>query len=314
MGLCIASGTPWLEYPTNAGAVLYLDEESGDARFHRRLHSALRGHGYTSISQPPPFYYVSLGLFDIGDTTDLALIEGMIVEYGAHLVFIDAFIDVLRGRDENSASEIQPLLQNLRKIASDNNCAIVVIHHSNKGGEYRGSSSIAGAVDIMLKVESKQGQDYIDFSADKARDSKVGSFSAVAIWGDQQGFYLKRVDGQHKAPEIPQAERHVIKYLYQHGASLIKDIKNSAEGCAPSTARNAVYTLQDRGLIESYKPKGQRAYLYELVEGWGNDNLALLATIQNEIAREERARKKAEERAHAESTQTLDPDQPNLSL
>jgi RecA-family ATPase len=70
-------------------------------------------------------------------------------------VIVDALADVMPGRDENAVKDTAPIFLTLRKIAEETQCAIIVIHHSNKTGGYRGSSAIKGAIDLLLSVEKK---------------------------------------------------------------------------------------------------------------------------------------------------------------
>ncbi len=62
----------------------------------------------------------------------------------AKLVIIDALADVMAGGDENSVKDTQPVFMQLRKIAEETGAAILVIHHVNKMGDYRGSTAIPG--------------------------------------------------------------------------------------------------------------------------------------------------------------------------
>jgi hypothetical protein len=86
----------------------------------------------------------------------------------------------MRGRDENSVKDVQPVFLSLRKIAEETCAAIVVIHHANKCGSYRGSTAIKGSLDLLVSVESKTGTNEIAFRTDKAHDSLPVHFGATA--------------------------------------------------------------------------------------------------------------------------------------
>ncbi|MCX6065491.1 MAG: AAA family ATPase, partial [Chloroflexi bacterium] len=167
LAVAIANGETWLHFPTTPGAVLIVDEESGQRRLARRLGDALRGH---DAGHATPLYYVSLAAFDFGKADDVNQLHSLITQTGARFVVIDALADVMPGRDENAVQFVQPVFIALRKVAELTQAAIVIIHHSNKAGGYRGSTAIKGAVDLMLQVESQPESPNIDFKTEKARD------------------------------------------------------------------------------------------------------------------------------------------------
>ena len=88
-------------------------------------------------------------------TSDTILLEALIAETEAGLVIIDSLSSVMDG-DENSKQDTQPVFTNLRHVAELTGAAIIVIHHSNRAGGYRGSSAIKGALEAMVQVNSKR--------------------------------------------------------------------------------------------------------------------------------------------------------------
>lgn len=68
------------------------------------------------------------------------------------LVVIDTYARAILGADENSNKDASLILDTLQVIQESLRCAILVIHHANKGmGELRGASAILGGADIVLK-------------------------------------------------------------------------------------------------------------------------------------------------------------------
>ena len=90
---------------------------------------------------------------------DVDRFRDAILESHARLVIIDASADIMPGGDENSVQDTQPIFHCLRAIAEEAQCAIIVIHHSNRNGQYRGSSALKGAVDLMLMIHSEKNSD-----------------------------------------------------------------------------------------------------------------------------------------------------------
>jgi hypothetical protein len=68
------------------------------------------------------------------------------------LTIFDSLIR-FHGADENSASEMAPVMEGLRQLANAG-ATVVALHHKPKteGSHYRGSSDIAGAVDTAFAV------------------------------------------------------------------------------------------------------------------------------------------------------------------
>lgn len=253
MAVCVANGAPWLGMSTSAGNVLIIDEDSGRRRLSRRMAEVMRGH---EAKTDTPIFAVSLASFDLGNKDDADEVRALIIRHNARLVIIDHLASVMPGRDENSVKDTAPVLHSLRKIADETQAAIIVIHHANKMGGYRGSSAIKGALDLLLSVEKKNGSSHIDFRTEKARDTTSGAFAADMNFINDT-FFLSAADIEKVKPVFGKGERHVIRYLSEHGESTIKDISDNAESCSPVTARNCVYALADKAITTRTNGGGQ---------------------------------------------------------
>jgi len=248
LGVCSSMGIKWLNFETKQARVLLIDEESGEIRVLRRLGEIMRGE----VAEPEiPFQFVSLAGFKLDKKEDQTYLESIIVETSAELVLIDALTDVMDG-DENTKQDTQPVFNSLRKIASRTNAAILIIHHSGKSGDYRGSSAIKGALDLMVKVTSDEGSNIIDFKTEKNRDGEEVKFSAVAKWENDQ-FTLTATERDPYAGSTA-SEDYVIKYLKTNGASKIGDIKNAADTCTSRAAQDAVYRLVGKMTVKRTNP------------------------------------------------------------
>ena len=244
LAVCMANGAPWLGMATKQGAVLIIDEESGRRRLSRRMGDIMRGHG---ANDQTPIMATSLAAFDMGNPNDIGEFYNLIINTGARLVIIDALADIMPGRDENAVKDTAPIFLSLRKIAEETQAAIIVIHHSNKTGGYRGSSAIKGAIDLLLSVEKKNDSNNLTFKTEKARDTTAGAFAATMNFdGDQ--FWLSVSEFEKTAQAYSKGERYVMRHLLENGESSVKDISDHADTCAATTARNSVYALADKGI------------------------------------------------------------------
>ena len=241
MAVCVAMGKDWIDFKTHSKTVLVIDEESGRRRIMGRLGNVLRGHSADYLT---PVFCVSLAAFNLGEKNDIGEIYNLIVMSQAKLVIIDALADVMPGRDENAVKDTQPIFLALRRIAEETQAAIIIVHHSNKGGTYRGSTAMKGAVDLLLEVTSKTGSDEITFKTEKARDTTASTFTASANFMNlsPKMFWLT-ASIPTTSRTFSKAQKYVLQYLLSNGESDIDAIKNNADTCAPTTARDATYAL-----------------------------------------------------------------------
>jgi len=250
LAVCVALGKSWLGFLVNPRRVLIIDEESGERRLALRLGAAIRG---ALGDQTTPLAFVSLAGFKLDDQNDPDELQSLIEDVGAGLVIIDALTDVMDG-DENKKQDTQPVLTTLRRISENTGVAIIVIHHSNKTGGYRGSSAIKGALDLMVKIESKDGSNWINFKSEKNRDGTAKNFTAVATWTEDQ-FYLTEAETKADVKTLNRSQKYVIGYLKQHGASSLSEISGAADVCSPSAAKQAVYKLVELGMAYRTNPE-----------------------------------------------------------
>jgi RecA-family ATPase len=169
LAVCAASGRPWLGMRTRPVGVLVVDEETGEQRLSMRIAAALRGE---LCGAGTPLEYVCLSGLQLDDPGDVLLLQELIASRGAGLVVLDALTDLTSG-DENAKQDMQPVFSRLRRLAEASGAALVLVHHANKLGSYRGSSAIKGAVDLMVQVQSEDGSDYISFKSEKNRDGEA---------------------------------------------------------------------------------------------------------------------------------------------
>lgn len=134
LAVSVASGTPWWDLKTSQGKVLYMDLELQPSFFRERL---------DQISDAKGVQICALDEIDVwnlrGHATDLsALTEEIIArikDTPYSLIVIDPIYKVLGNRDENSAGDINSLMNELDKIAVASNATIVVGHHFSKGNQ-----------------------------------------------------------------------------------------------------------------------------------------------------------------------------------
>ena len=249
LGICVALGEPWLTFQTVQGRVLIIDEESGNRRLKHRFGEILRGHGADELT---PVWYTSIAGFNLRQPVDVAHVTGLVEEVQPSLVIIDALVDVMPGGDENAAQEVHPVFHALRRIAEAYNCAIIVIHHANRAGEYRGSTAMHGAVDLMLMVKSLPKEKMVTFESAKVRDTEDLQFAALAEWDSlRKTFTLSAAVPESIRTNFSDSELFVLGYLQKapHHRATLLDIENHADSCSEAMARKATRRLAKRGFV-----------------------------------------------------------------
>jgi len=253
LGVCGASGKEWLGMAITQCNVLIIDEESGDARLADRIKMVMKGE---LADDNIPIYSVSLAQFNLlkklADVDEMiALIEAV----DAKLVIIDALADIMVGGDENSVKDTQPVLSSLRKVAEVTGVAIIVIHHVNKVGGYRGSSAIAGAVDTMVLIESKPDSDIVTFKSEKMRDGTPLKFAGQAVWSDN-GFYMIESDVTEKV-FLTKVQRYALDYFRENGDATLKQLIDYADGLYSSDSlKKAIQYLISQDYLTRRNPGG----------------------------------------------------------
>jgi len=258
LAVCVASGKQWLGMATKPCNVLIVDEESGDTRLANRIKDVMRGELGEMADASVPIKSVSLAQFNLLKRPDDAdLLARLVLELDAKLVIVDALADVMLGGDENAVKDTQPVFANLRFIAELTGAAFIVIHHANKLGGYRGSTAIAGAIDTLLSVESKQDDGLITFKTEKMRDGEPLSFACEAKWTDE-GFYLTQSEITEKA-FLSKSQRFALDFFTEHGDSTLKQLADWAgELYAYDTLKKAVLHLINEKLLERKDDGGRR--------------------------------------------------------
>lgn len=252
----VALGSKWLDFQTTKSPVLFINEEMGERFFLERLARCLRG-SYADKESDLPLFYTCLAGFNFrevnnqGENPDgnhAEILRSLILQTGAKLVIIDSLTVITAGADENSSKEMYPPIHVLRVLASETGCCILIIHHTNKAGGYRGSSSLKDHVDFMYLVASKNESSNIDFSIEKQWHDSPRKFSALANFAPEQ-FWLSPSEKQ-EIVTLSKGQEFVLRFLISKGKAFVENICSSADICSPSVARTAIYQLVKMDFIQ----------------------------------------------------------------
>lgn len=121
------------------------------------------------------------------------------------IIVFDIFSKAIAGADENQAKEMSTALDNTEKLAKELDCLVLLIHHTGKNGEFRGSSLFNRNTDIFIRADydkshyEKTGEKICSLKFEKLKDKEPakkvyaklevvtgydGETTCVAEWSD----------------------------------------------------------------------------------------------------------------------------------
>lgn len=278
LAICIATGEQWLSREVVQGPVLIIDEESGDRRLATRLQKCINGHGGSRIT---PVYYFTMQGTDIRDALDINEIKKIIEDKKIKFVLIDAFMDVILGADENSVKDVLPGLNLLKKIIEETGVSFLIIHHKTKPsngskGNYRGSSAIKGAVDLMIDIIRNDNSDIIKMETTKFRDGEFTEFKAKMFFTDFSFNLTEDLADGNGLNLLSKGEKFVLEYLLNNGISYKIDIEKESENeKIKRSVHSAFSSLVEKHYIIRVNP-GEHKSQYGIIDAKRDEIIILL--------------------------------------
>lgn len=167
--LAVANARPALSefLVTEAGDVAMFLLEDAEQSLRTRLAAVARGMGLDPTAAAQRIHYQCRGSIDLRRDEDVCAIIAAVWMLGraVKVVFIDPLRDA-HGAEENSSTEMRPVMHQLRAIRDILECAVIFVHHTSKPGEgkgkrrapetMRGSTAIHGAVDGGLYLALRE--------------------------------------------------------------------------------------------------------------------------------------------------------------
>lgn len=249
LAVCLSIGKPWLDHTVIPCPALIVDEETGRPRLWSRIHQSLVAHSGTAET---PLFFQSLPGYDLRSVEDAHILQEAVEECSAGFIVIDALADVLRGGDENSVLSVTPVFNNLRRLAEDCHAAILIVHHNNKTGGFRGSSSISAGVDLMLSVESPADSPLIRLQPLKTRHASPRPFTAEAHF-ETDRFWLSLAQSESTqlivSPKLSPTANRVLGFVARRGQASTPQLMAEISENSPGAIRNLIHDLVAGGYL-----------------------------------------------------------------
>jgi hypothetical protein len=172
LALCIAHGARWHGRKAKQGVVWYINTEGGRG-LKKRLKAWYLEHSH--LSETPDFKIIPWSLDlkenfqDFLDTLEDATEKPV-------LIIADNFSMCTPGVEQNKQEQVSPILRAINQVVQDYGCHFMLIHHTNKEGDFNGTMAFRNHVDVMIelrKEDKTHKQSPILFSSQKARDDEM---------------------------------------------------------------------------------------------------------------------------------------------
>jgi len=145
--------------------VLYMAGE-GEYGYRQRVAAWCKHHNKSEGK-----LFMCLGAVQLLETGDLDAFLRANEAIRPAIVIIDTMARSMVGSDENSTRDMGLFIQACEDMKRQLDCAVLIIHHTNKGGIYeRGNSALRGASDVMIKVSAED--DLIRVESAKTKDAQ----------------------------------------------------------------------------------------------------------------------------------------------
>ncbi len=129
--------------------VIYVAPEGS---YQERLRAWQIHHNYDPLGQL--FFFEQI--VHLTDPDQLNTFIDLVLPSQPAMIVFDTLAWVMTG-DENKQEDMQKLMEACLKIQETTGAAVLLVHHTNKAGTYRGSSVLHGAADAMMEVENDDG-------------------------------------------------------------------------------------------------------------------------------------------------------------
>ncbi|MFP5272613.1 DnaB-like helicase N-terminal domain-containing protein, partial [Coleofasciculus sp.] len=258
--LSIATGINWEDFPVTAPArrrrVLFVQTDE----LRSEMFNSLRQTGFTGDENIE--FKMKWSIDNIP-----ALVEDL-PRFRDGVVLIDSLTSINTGLiSENDVEYAKPLLV-LRKLAEEYNCCIVLLHHSSREGNVRGTSALESACSVVLKLSFDPDDPTPDspkriLEFQKARMRRPARY-AMEFVEEFNEFGSPRLNwycrGEYKKEDIdlPLKDR-IVRFLTAHRNVRYECTELSHEvGGSLGAIRRATGRLAKDGIISSVEGSNRR--------------------------------------------------------
>jgi len=255
MACSVATGEDWLGREVASGPVLIIQAE-GDAGLGKRV-KAWSQAWYKG--KPVTALHVYPQSLDMSDTDgDVAELAEVVAELDPALIIFDTLNRVAGGAEENSSTAMSLVLGNIETVRrAGTRTTALVIHHTGKNGDLRGSNALLGNPDTVLEL--KGDTDSLELKAVKQKDAEGGVIGRYTLAPHYDSLILNGVAPGTGQPSSAQAARieealaHFVRAFSDDGCTRPQFVRTLEEWMqvSNSTAHTYVGDLITSGRLVS---------------------------------------------------------------
>ena len=251
---CIANGENWNGFPATSDARRVLIYQ-GDESKHDML-QALNKRGFKPGTEVRERTEVRFGW----NTDAMPTLYQDAAEFKPAIVMIDSltFANRYSLYDENRTEYSRPILE-LNKFAAETGIQVVVVHHTNRNGQARGSTAIKNAVSEVIKLEkdTKEGANVQEkiLTIEKSRSRRFPASYRLFFNEEDFSFSLLEEVGQELGSPDMSTKDQIVKFLQEHAnikfeaeevAHQISTTSGNARRCLYQLARDGIVSLDEK--------------------------------------------------------------------
>jgi hypothetical protein len=153
IGMAVIRGVPFAGLSTRRSAVLHIAPEGATSVLAAT--SPYIGEGQLDDAEP---YIVQPLRMDLRDNLHARTLVELVRAHESRLgceislIVIDTLVLSIGDADENSSRDVTAAMFNAARISKVTGAHVMCLHHTNKGGDLRGSSAILAASDTTLEL------------------------------------------------------------------------------------------------------------------------------------------------------------------
>jgi hypothetical protein len=152
LACALASGKPWGQHPVRErGRVLYVAAEGGKG-VGLRVAGWCHQYGLDPAELQDWFYTIPEPI-QLGDPAHVEYLLEKVGELEPDMVVFDTRARSTVGLEENSATDQGVAIESAERVRRAAECAVLVVHHTGKSGNQRGTTAWPGAVWSELTLE-----------------------------------------------------------------------------------------------------------------------------------------------------------------
>ncbi len=193
--------------------VVYIAAE-GQAGYSQRVEAWCKFN-----KKPEGNLYFFMRDISFSDESERKQFTDLVKELNPCLVVIDTLADAMAGFDENSTRDMSTFLRTASRMKDELNSAVMFVHHTGKsGGTERGSSTLRGKSDTMIRLVDNDDQIAVECAKQKDAEKFPTKYLTM--------IKIEVESGGSVPVLIPdsQRERSATDPLTQNGTKVLKEL------------------------------------------------------------------------------------------